>query len=60
MYASLLLLTLKDKQGTLLLVQRLGLLLSMQGVWVPPLVKELRPHMPLCQKNQNIKQEAIL
>ena len=44
-------------RGTSLAVQWLRLCLPMQGVWVRSLVGELRSHMPLSQKNQNIKQK---
>ena len=45
----------KRQAGNFAAGPRLGLL-SMQGVWVPAFVREPRPHMPLGQKNQNIKQ----
>ena len=45
--------------GTSLVVQRLTLGLLVQWVWLPPPARDLRSHMPLGHKNQNIT-EAIL
>ena len=47
----------KVYSGTSLAVQRLRLHLPVQGVQVRSLVRELRSHMPLGQKNQSIKQK---
>ena len=41
--------------GTSLVVQQLELPLPMQGLRVQSLVRELKSHMPLSQKNQNVK-----
>ena len=48
-----------ESQGMSLAVQWLGLHLPTQGVWVSPLVKELRSCMPPGQEAKH-KTEAIL
>lgn len=45
---------------TVLAVQWLRLHLQCKRVQVQPLVWELRPHMPLDPKNQNIKETELL
>jgi len=49
----------QQKLGTSLVVQWLRLCFLMQGVQVPSLVGELRPHMPRAKKLKP-KAEAIL